>query len=60
MVYTTKFNYFIAISAGEITIGEEKFYAISSYTPIAKLLLTKTIGDKIQFLNDTFVIKKIE
>ena len=60
LVYTSKFNYFITISAGEITIGNEKFYAISSSTPIAKLLLTKQVGAKIQFLNDTFVIKRIE
>ncbi|MDP5157416.1 MAG: 3-oxoacyl-ACP synthase [Flaviramulus sp.] len=60
LVHTTKFNYFIAISVGEVMLDNEKFYAISSSTPIAKLLLTKSIGDKIQFLNDTFVITKIE
>jgi transcription elongation GreA/GreB family factor len=60
VVYTSQFNYFIAISAGEIIIDAVKFYAISPSTPIAKLLLSKEIGDKIQFRNSIFVISKIE
>lgn len=60
LVYTTKANYFIAISAGEIIVGDKIFYAISSSTPIAKLLLSKTVGVRIQFLSDTFAIRKIE
>lgn len=59
VVYTTKANYFIAISAGELTIDEDKFYAISASTPIAKLLLSKQIGDEIHFRSSTFVINKI-
>ena len=49
VVYTTQANYFITISAGELIIDNEKFYAISVNTPIAKLILGKTIGDQIQF-----------
>ncbi|WP_339753053.1 3-oxoacyl-ACP synthase [uncultured Winogradskyella sp.] len=60
VVYSTQSNYFIAISAGEITIKDSKFYAISPITPIAKLLLSKYVGDTIQFRESTFIITKIE
>jgi len=57
LVYTTNANYFIAISGGELKVGKELFYAISSNTPIGQLLIGKTIGDKIQFRDQEFIIK---
>ncbi|WP_430411054.1 3-oxoacyl-ACP synthase [Kordia sp.] len=59
IVYTTQANYFIAVSVGEITIKNEKFYAIATNTPIGKLLLGKKVGDPISFRNQSFVIKDI-
>tara|TARA_R110001583_G_scaffold24316_4_gene88797 strand:- start:213 stop:674 length:462 start_codon:yes stop_codon:yes gene_type:complete len=59
LVYTTQSNYFIAISAGEIVLDSESFYAISSATPMAQLLISKTVGDKIQFRNATITITEI-
>ena len=59
VVYTSQHNYFIAISAGELSYKSEKFYAISFLTPIAKVLLTKEVGDHIEFGNSTFAITKI-
>jgi len=59
LVYTTKANYFIAISAGELIVENETFYAISVNTPIAKLLVSKTIGDKINFRSNIFTIENI-
>ena len=59
LVYTSEHNYFIAISAGEIVYKNQIFYAISFSTPIAKVLLSKETGDKIQFGNSTFAITKI-
>jgi len=59
VVCTTQSNYFIAISAGEIGLNTEKFYAISQATPIAKLLISKTVGDQIVFRNTTFRITEI-
>ncbi|NNE33096.1 MAG: 3-oxoacyl-ACP synthase, partial [Winogradskyella sp.] len=56
LVYTSGFNYFIAISAGEMTVEREKFYAISPLTPIGKLLMSTEIGDSIHFRNSTFKI----
>jgi transcription elongation GreA/GreB family factor len=59
IVYTTQANYFIGISAGELTVENEKFYAISAVTPIGQLLLSKTVGDEISFRNTTIKILKI-
>ena len=56
LVYTTKSNYFIAISAGEIRVDEKQFYAISPNTPIGKLLLGKTTNDEVVFNSFTFKI----
>ncbi len=59
LVYTTNVNYFITVSAGELKQGEQSFYAISLHTPIAKLLLGKTIGDQIAFRDQEFIIKRV-
>ena len=59
VVYTSKSNYFIAISAGELTIENELFYAISPNTPIGQLLIGKTNNDKIQFRNQEFIVEKL-
>jgi len=49
IVFTSQYHYFIAISAGKITENEYTFFAIAPDTPIGKLLLGKTIGDRIYF-----------
>ena len=59
VVYTTQSNYFIAISAGEIVIASNTFYAVSAATPMAQLLLSKTVGDEVLFRNGTIKILKI-
>jgi len=59
LIYTTQSNYFIAISAGEIVLDSELFYAISSATPIAQLLISKAVGDKVLFRNTAITITKI-
>lgn len=56
VVYTTQTNYFVAVSAGEFIVKNEKFYAISAGTPIGKLLLGKSTGDEIQFRDQNFEI----
>jgi transcription elongation GreA/GreB family factor len=56
IAYTNQANYFVAVSAGEFTVAHEKFYAISANTPIGRLLLGKTTGDKIQFRDQDFEI----
>ena len=59
LVVTSHLNYFIAISAGEIAVDEKKYYAISAATPIAQLLLSKQVGDWIQFRDSKFTITEI-
>ncbi|OBX24443.1 3-oxoacyl-ACP synthase [Bizionia algoritergicola] len=59
VVFTTKSNYFIAISAGEFLIAGELFYAISPRTPIGKLLLGKTVRNEIVFNKQTIKIEAI-
>lgn len=60
VVETTQANYFIALSAGEIVADSTSYFAISSATPIAQLLLTKAVGDTVQFRENTFTITKIQ
>ena len=59
VVYTTQANYYIAISAGVITINSVDFYAISPVTPIAKLLLAKTVNDTVTFRANNFTITSV-
>lgn len=59
VVFTNNANYFIAISAGKINFENQNFYAISANTPIAQLLLGKTVEDQIVFRDQTFTIINI-
>ncbi|OUR91212.1 3-oxoacyl-ACP synthase [Flavobacteriales bacterium 34_180_T64] len=59
IIYTSKANYFIAISAGAFKVNFDTFYAISSNTPMGKLLMSKTVGDTIVFRNESIVIEKV-
>jgi transcription elongation GreA/GreB family factor len=59
LVYTTKANYFISISAGALEVDNIQYYAIAANTPIAQLLIGKTVGDKISFRANDFIIKAI-
>lgn len=56
VVKTTHNNYFISISIGEISIGDEKYFAISPKSPIGHLLLGKKKGDEAQFNSIIFRI----
>ena len=47
------------MSVGEITIENETFYAISLSTPIGQLLVSKGVGDDIQFRMQKFTITDI-
>lgn len=59
IVFTSQSNYFISISAGELKVDGETFYAISASTPIGQLLLGKSVGDELTFRNITFNITKV-
>ncbi len=60
LVYTNQLNYFIAVSAGKLEVNGQSFYAISSISPIGKLLLGKSINDMVVFNGKNILIQKIE
>ncbi|MCF7568760.1 3-oxoacyl-ACP synthase [Sabulilitoribacter arenilitoris] len=59
VVYTTKANYYLAISAGELEVDNNKFYAISPNTPMGKLLIGKSVGDEVVFRGQDFIIIEV-
>ncbi|MBU2921530.1 3-oxoacyl-ACP synthase [Winogradskyella psychrotolerans] len=59
VVITTQANYFIAVSAGEIIVDNTVYFAISASTPIAQLLLSKSVDDEIVFRGNGFRILSV-
>lgn len=59
LVYTDKASYYIAISAGQFNKLDTSAFCISANTPIAKLLLGKSVNDTFEFNGNTFKILKI-
>lgn len=49
VVKTDRFNYYIAVSAPEVSLGGVHYYCISAQSPIGKLILGKKVGDAISF-----------
>jgi transcription elongation GreA/GreB family factor len=60
LVRTSKDDYFLAVSAGAFDNKSESVFCISAVTPMAKLLLGKSIGDVVDFNGDKIRITKIE
>lgn len=60
LVYTSQANYFIAISAGQLEVESQSFFAISPYTPIGLLLMGKALGDEVVFREQNFLITSID
>lgn len=59
LVFTQNECYFLSISAGKIGINNDVFYAISTSSPIGKMLLGKQENEQFLFLGNTFTIQKI-
>ena len=59
LIVTNEMSYFLAISAGEISIENEKYYAVSPSSPIGKLLLGKCIGDALIFNGKAIKIRAV-
>ena len=59
VVYTQKANYFLSISAGQIVTENKVFYAISTSSPIGKLLLGKLENEEFLFDGKPIKIQKI-
>ena len=60
IVKTSVANYFIAIPAGEISNGKEKFYAIGANAPVAQALLGKKEKESFDFNGNTNKILLVE
>tara|TARA_B110000091_G_scaffold208142_1_gene247356 strand:- start:1593 stop:2042 length:450 start_codon:yes stop_codon:yes gene_type:complete len=60
IVHTNKATYFLSISAGQLTIKNKPFFAISLSSPIGKLLLGKQVNDEFFFNGQSFKITNIE
>jgi len=59
-VKTSKADYFLAVSAGEYSGGNESIFCISGGTPIGQLLLGKSIGDVVDFNGEKIRVKQID
>ena len=55
LVMTDQENYFLAISAGEISIEGMTYFAISPSSPIGKLVLGKKAGDSVKFAKEMLI-----
>ena len=58
-VKTSMASYIIAIPAGEITVEDQKFFAIGASAPIAKVLTGKSAGDAVTFNGREILIEKV-
>ncbi len=59
LVITNQGKFYISIPAGQFTLGGEIYFAVSSSSPIAKILLGLKAGDQIDFNKKTFVIQSL-
>lgn len=59
VVLTSQGNYFIAIAAGQFTVENKTYYAISPSSPIAQKLMGLKSGDAFLFNKKEFVIEKV-
>jgi transcription elongation GreA/GreB family factor len=59
LIITEKANYFLSISAGQLTVANIYYFAISVSSPIGKLLLGKQENEIIAFNGKTITIKEV-
>ena len=60
LVRTSAANYFIAIPAGELKFGSEKFFAVGARSPVALAMKDKKAGEDFQLNGQTHKILKVE
>ena len=59
LVETDKGLFYIAVSLGEIILNEKKIFAISTESPLAKMLVGKKKGDEFSLNNAKQIINTI-
>lgn len=56
LVYTNQGNFYLSISAGQLHLGKETFFAISAVSPIGKMLLGRQKGDSFEFNGKKYTV----
>jgi len=60
LVITNQGKFFIAVSAGKVTLENENYFAISPSSPIAQSLLGLRSGDQFRFNGKDFHVDSVE
>lgn len=60
IVQTTESNYFISVPVGQLSYEEEHYYAIGAGSPIARALLGKEPGDKVNFNGKEMILTAVD
>lgn len=59
VVLTDQGNFYLSISAGQLKVNEQIYFAISAVSPIGKLLLGKVKGEMFSFNGKNYQINQI-
>lgn len=59
IVQTTGHNYFLSVPVGELSYEGENYYAIGTASPIARALLEKQPGDRVNFKGKEILITAV-
>jgi transcription elongation GreA/GreB family factor len=59
IIKTGKATYFLSISAGQLTVANTNYFAISVSSPVGKLLLGKLEKETITFNGITIIIEEV-
>lgn len=56
VIFTDNGNYYLAISAGKLQVGDQEFLALSPASPLGSQLINRVVGDKVSFQGKTLLI----
>ncbi|MCD6010732.1 MAG: 3-oxoacyl-ACP synthase [Flavipsychrobacter sp.] len=59
VVYTNNGNFYLAIGAGKLKVGDTPFYAVSAESPVGSQLVGKTAGQEFALNDKKFLIEKV-
>lgn len=59
LVITSHGNFYIAISAGKLSLSEQEYFAISTASPLGSKLLGLTVGKTAQIDKREYLIKEV-
>lgn len=60
LVRTNKGSYYLSISAGQIELMGQVYYAVSTQSPIGKILLGKNVNQWVEWGGNSMLIETIE